>query len=455
MNRLDNTSRIHIVGVGGAGMSALALLLHEMGAAVSGSDAIDSSTMRELRRAGIRVVVGHDAKNLGDATIVTWSPAVGHDNVELTEAARTGRTMLSRGQILAQLAELRRVVGLTGTHGKTTATSMMVHVMRAAGYDCARLLGAPVRGVGANGHWGSDDLVVEVDESYGTFALLAPYALGLLNVEADHLDHYGSLEALDVAFRDLVNRTTGPVVAWADDRGARRVVEGSARNVVLVGTNDEVQWRVCDIEVDRHHSSFWLRGPSEELRVTLGVTGRHNVANAAVVGVLALSVGIPPQEVIEGLENFLGAPRRFEFRGSWRGVDVYEDYAHLPGEIRATLEATRAAGYERIAVVFQPHRVTRTVNLVQDFAGAFDGASRVVVTDIYAAGEANPTGVTGELIVHGIRGAGPDVETVYCASLNDVPARLEPWHDTSDVLLLLGAGDVATVADRLRGGLSR
>ncbi len=449
MNVFAPGTRVHVVGVGGAGMSGLARVLVGAGAVVSGSDLTEAGVLEELRALGVTVEIGHAASNASNAEVVLWSPAVADDNVELVAAREAGATLVSRAQVLAELARERRVIGLTGTHGKTTATSMMVHVMAAAGADAGRLLGADVRGVGANGHWGSGDVVVEVDESYGTFALLAPHALGLLNVEADHLDHYGTLAALESAFAELVERTSGPVVLWGEDAGCRRVARIATRDVVRVGTGDE-PWRVDDVEVTRTQSRFTLHGPDVEWPLLLHVTGVHNVADAAVVAVLAAQLGLSPAAITAGLANFEGAPRRFELRGSWRGVDVYESYAHLPGEIAAILNATRAAGYERITAVFQPHRVTRTLALADDFAPSFDLASRVLVTDIYTAGEPNLSGVSGEVIVRAITSRGA-VEASYCAALDEVPAALESLHDQSDVVVLLGAGDVGSVATRLRG----
>ena len=432
-------------------MSGLTRLLVESGAAVSGSDLADSAVLEQLRALGVSVAVGHDAANGADADVVVWSPAVAKDNIELEAARGRGAVLLSRAEVLAELAERRPMIGLTGTHGKTTATSMMVHVLAADGRDAGRLLGADVLGVGANGHWGSGEVVVEIDESYGTFALVQPRALGLLNVEADHLDHYGTLGALEHAFAALLDRTEGPVVIWDDDDGCRRVATIAQREVVRVGTAPGEPWWVQDVSVTRHGAAFTLHGPEVEFAVTLAVTGVHNVADAAVVAVLALELGVSSESVRRGLASFVGAPRRFELLGSWRGVDVYESYAHLPGEIAAILNATRAAGYERITAVFQPHRVTRTLALKDDFAPSFDLATAVVVTDIYRAGEANPTGVTGEVIAEAIIERGAGVTTTYRASIDDVAEALEALHATSDVVVLLGAGDVASVTKNLRG----
>jgi UDP-N-acetylmuramate--alanine ligase len=449
-------TRVHIVGIGGAGMSGLARLLVEMGARVSGSDAAPSAVLDGLRDAGVEVHVGHDSAHVALAEIITWSPAIARDNVEVVAALRGGATALTRAQMLARLGESSRIIGFTGTHGKTTATSMMAHVMGAADHDCSRLLGADVTGLGPNGHWGDGDLILEVDESYGTFSLLSPYALGLLNVEADHLDHYGSLEMLERAFADLVDRSTGPVVVWNDDVGVRRTVDLVQRDVVRVGTTHDADWRVARMDFERKGAAFDLHGPDSTLEIVLRVIGAHNVANAAVVAVVALQLGVPGQAVTRGLAAFQGAPRRFQFRGSWRGVDVYEDYAHLPGEIAATIEATRSAGYERIGVVFQPHRVTRTLSLADAFATAFDGASYIVITDIYSAGEPNPTGVTGEIVATALGRHHSEMTVEYCERLEDVGDRLDQHHGDLDVVLLLGAGDVAAVlAPSLSGGLEQ
>jgi len=433
-------------------MSGVARLLLEWGCAVSGSDAREGPELDALRGAGVRITVGASASAVDEADVVLFSPAVPLDHVELAAARACGATVVARAELLGELARGWPVVGLTGTHGKTTATSMMVHVLAAAGRDAARLVGAPVLGVGANGHWGPDGLVLEVDESYGSFAALSPAALGVLNVEADHLDHYGTLAVLEVAFADLIERTTGPVVVWGDDEGAARVAAAAARSVVTVATGGG-DWRVDDVALTRRGATFSLVG-SSRLEVMIRVPGAHNVANAAVVGALALELGVERAAVAAGLAAFVGAPRRFQRRGSWRGVDVYEDYAHLPGEVRATLAALRAIGYRRVTAAFQPHRVTRSVALADAFAPAFDEADRVVVTDLYSAGEANPDHVTGEIVADPLRARRGDDRVRYAPDRAALVAALADWHDDSDVLVLLGAGDVADVVTDLEGGLT-
>jgi UDP-N-acetylmuramate--alanine ligase len=224
--------------------------------------------------------------------------------------------------------------------------------------------------------------------------------------------------------------------------------------VIFVGTNADDAWRVSSVELERRGAAFHLDGPHDSFDVTLRVSGAHNVANAAVVAALASSVGISADAIARGLSNFVGAPRRYQYRGSWRGIDVYDDYAHLPGEIAAMLAATQAAGYERVTVVFQPHRVTRTLALATQFASAFDGARHVIVTDIYTAGEENPTGVTGELIAEALQRFDPTLDTLYSSDLSVVSELLEQLSDDSDAILVLGAGDVGSIIDTLLGGVS-
>jgi UDP-N-acetylmuramate--alanine ligase len=331
---------------------------------------------------------------------------------------------------------------------------MMVQVSLAAGRDDGWLVGAPVVGVGANGHWGRGDLIVEVDESYGTFELVEPYALGVTSIEADHLDYYGSLTTLETAFGALVERTRGPVVLWNDDEGVGRVRERVTRGVTRVGTTGDVDWRVSQVQLQRRTSSFVLESASESLSISLRVTGAHNVANAAVVAALARELCIERNDVQIGLSNFVGAPRRYQYRGAWRGVDVYEDYAHLPGEIGATLRTVQAVGYERVTVVFQPHRVTRTLALFEQLAGALDGVNQIVITDLYSAGEGNPDHVTGEIVAQALQRRDAVRSVRYCEHLSDVAGVLEDFAANSDVILVLGAGDVGTIIDSLREELT-
>jgi UDP-N-acetylmuramate--alanine ligase len=437
---------VHIVGIGGAGMSGVARLLVERGCVVSGSDNVASPVTQSLLDAGVTFTAGYDLDGARRADVVLWSPAVAASHPELLAAGEGGALLLERARVLEVLSKIYEVVGITGTHGKTTATSMLAHVFAAASLDPGRLIGAEVRGVGPNGHAGTTgQLLLETDESYGTFAYLEPQALGLLNVEVDHLDFYQSLTALESAFVALAQRVRGPLVIWTDDPGAQRVADALDRAVVRVGTIGDVRWCVEDVVVHRRGASFVLRGP-QTLNLQLSVTGKHNVANAAVVAVVAVELGLSPTAVAKGLATFAGAPRRFEFRGRWRSMDVYEDYAHLPGEIAATVRAARDAGYERVACVFQPHRISRTLAIGDGFASAFDEADEVIVTDIYTAGEPNPQGIDGRRVFDPLHARRGDVVR-YAPSRSDVGVALDAID--ADVLFVLGAGDIAAVIDAL------
>ena len=450
----DSGTRVHVVGVGGAGMSGVARLLVEKGCVVSGCDVANVAVLEELAQLGIRVAYSHDARHVHEAQVVLYSPAIQHDNVEMVAAREQGVALVPRSELLAELAKEQRVIGLTGTHGKTTATSMMVHVLHAAGRDDSRLLGAAVVGIGPNGHFGNGDLILEVDESFGSFTKLRPYALGVLNVEADHLDYYQSLAELERAFAELVERTKGPVVVF-DDPGSRRSIVGASRDVIVVGTNEQSAWQVRDINLARQRAEFAMLTPFGSYDVALRVTGLHNVANAATVAALALAMGVDPLRVVEGLHAFAGVPRRFEYVGTWSDVDVYEDYAHLPSEIRATIAAAKAAGYRRIGVVFQPHRVTRTTSLAEQFAHAFDGCAALIVSDIYDAGEANPFKVTGEIIANVVRATNPGFLTSFAPTFHDVARALGALHEEFDMVVFMGAGDIADVSQLLEGGVVR
>lgn len=443
----DPGQRVHILGVAGAGMSGVARLLVQRGCDVSGSDTSRSPVLDDLADVGVTVVADDDLAASADAAVLLWSPAVSLEHPALAAARTRGARLVTRSELFGELSSLYEVIGVTGTHGKTTATSMLAHVYAAADVDASRLLGAEVRGLGPNGVAGTSPfLLLETDESYGTFAAVAPAALALLNVEADHLDHYGSLSALEAAFVDLVTRVRGPVVVWTDDPGARAVANSTPHPVVTVGS-ESAQWLVTDVILDRRGARFVLRGPVT-LAVSLSVTGHHNVANAATVAVLALTLGLPPTAVATGLQRFRGAPRRFDYLGQWRDMAVYEDYAHLPGEIAATLRAAKDAGFTRVACVFQPHRVTRTLAVGEAFAPAFDEADTVIVTALYDAGEPNPTGVTGEYVAEFLRSRRADVVR-YAPTVADVRRALEDVE--ADALFFVGAGDVAQVATTLEG----
>lgn len=446
---LGGARTIHVVGVGGAGMSGLARLLVDLGHVVTGSDLRDSPTVASLRASGIAVAVGHAAANVGDADLVTSSPAVAGDNVELVAAADRGVRVATRAQVLGALCELREVLAVAGTHGKTTTSAMLTLILVAAGRSPSFLIGADVAGLGANARLGRGaELVMEADESYGTFTLLSPALCGLTNVEADHLDHYGTLDALRGAFAELLSRSKERVVN-ADDPVARELARGLG--AVRVGTTEDCELVVADVRLERAASRFTLRGDLGTVEVRVGAPGRHNVENAAVAAAMALVRGVEPAAIAEALGRFAGVPRRFEFRGVLGGATLVDDYAHLPGEVAAAVATARAGGWHRVVAVFQPHRYTRTSALAGSFAGAFDGVDLVVVTDVYPAGEPPLPGVTGRLVADAIA-AGPRAPEVrYVKDRAALAAFVAPLLGEGDLLLTMGAGDLTTLPDELQG----
>jgi len=445
---LRRPRRVHIVGVGGAGMSGLARLLLALGHDVTGSDVAASSATAALAGIGVRVSIGHDAANLGAADLVTASPAVRYDNVELQAARLAGVQVATRAEVLGALCALRETLAVAGTHGKTTTSSMLALILETAGRAPSWLLGADVAPLGANARLGTgQELVLEADESYGAFARLSPALAAITNIEADHLDHYGSLAALREAFESLLGRADVRLVN-ADDRGAAAV--GRAVGATSVGTAATCDFVVGDVRLERASARFTLRAPAGILEVRVGAPGRHNVQNAAVAAGVALSRGVAPDAIIDALGRFAGVPRRFEFRGEALGATVVDDYAHLPSEVAATVAAAAAGGWPRIVAVFQPHRYTRTAAVADGFAGSFDGAAVVVVTDVFAAGEPPLPGVTGRLIADAVA-SGPDAPPVhYVRDRAGVAAAVAALVRPGDLVLSMGAGDLTTLADELR-----
>jgi len=451
---LSTPTAIHIVGVAGAGMSALALVLAGMGHEVSGSDLRRSAVTERLVRAGVRVEIGHSAAALGSARLVTGSPAIPPGNPELIEAAARGLSIVRRPEMMAALTRLRPTAAVAGTHGKTTTSSMLSLILLSADLDPSYLLGADVSGVGAGARWGEGDvLVMEADESYGAFEHLTPSLTAITNVEADHLDHYGTLASLEEAFVGLLGRTQGSAVVMADDPGAARV--GSAVGALRVGTEGALDALISSIEHGRSSSRFGLSLPGGgDVDLLVGSPGLHNIRNAAVAAVAASELGASTDAIARGLERFAGVPRRFEFRGEARGITFVDDYAHLPAEVEATLAAAAAGGFGRIVAVFQPHRYTRTQNVAAGFAGAFDRADVVIVTDVYSAGEEAIPGVSGRLVADAA-GRGMSAGAVhYVEDRHGVADAVLGLLREGDLCLTLGAGDLTELPDLLMARLS-
>ena len=432
-------------------MSAIASVLAAMGHVVTGSDLKASPVTERLVAQGIPVAIGHAAATVAGADLVTASPAVAPDNVELDAARRRGIVVVRRAEMLAAITATRRTVAVAGTHGKTTTSSMLALILVEAGLAPSFLIGADVGQIGANAVWDSGDLlVVEADESYGTFEVLEPALAVVTNIEADHLDHYGTFETLEAAFEALVARAPLGSVVGADDPSAARV--GARHGAISVGVDSSATYVMEDVELGRSAVAFDLVGPGGRLgRLSVPVPGLHNARNAAVAAVAALQVGAPFEAAAAALARFAGVPRRFEFRGERNGVTFVDDYAHLPSEVRAALAAASAGDWRRVVAVFQPHRYTRTAALADTFAGAFTDADVVVVTDVYSAGEPPVPGVSGALVVEAVRAQSPGARVLYAPTRSDLVAVVAGELRDGDLCLTLGAGDLTELPDELLG----
>lgn len=438
---------VHVVGIGGAGMSGLAVLLAERGHVVSGSDLVDGPVLERLRGLGIDARAGHAAANVGTAALVTASPAVAAGHVELAEARRRGATVASRAEVLGWLTQLRPTLAIAGTHGKTTTTAMAVSALRGLGTDPSFLLGADLPGTQLRARWGGDALLVlEADESYGSFAELAPAVTALANVEADHLDHYGSLEALTEAFADLLHRSRASVVV-ADDPGAAALA--AAAGSATVGEAPGCGYQVSELALRADGLSFDLAGPSGAAAVDLAMPGRHNARNAALALAALDLLGKPLAGSAAAIRGFGGLPRRLEERGELRGVRMVDDYAHLPTEVAAAVSAMAAGSPRRLVVVFQPHRYTRTEAVGEAFATSFAGADHLIVTGLYAAGEAPIPGVDAGLVARAVQATSPGFPVELVEQRSALTARLAELLEPGDLLLTLGAGDLTELPEQL------
>jgi UDP-N-acetylmuramate--alanine ligase len=446
---LSTPCRIHVVGIGGAGMSAIAAVLAAMGHAVSGSDLKGSPGMERLRSLGVRVSVGHDDAHVGDVDAVTISTAIPPTNVEVVAARDRGIPVLRRAEMLAAVAATRRTVAVAGTHGKTTTSSMLALVLVEAGTQPSFIIGGEVNEIGTGAVWDDGEwFVVEADESDGTFVELGAEAVVVTNIEPDHLEHYGGFDGLLAAFRRFLADASGTRVVCADDELAARL--GREAGAVTYGTSDDADYRMVDIEAGRSSVRFGVvHGGTVLGDMALPVPGLHNARNACGALATGLELGVSFEDGARALARYGGVARRFQFRGERDGVTFVDDYAHLPTEVRAALAAARDGGWRRVVAAFQPHRFSRTAALWQDFADAFVDADLVVVTDIYASGEAPRPGVSGKLIVNAVLDAHPVSRVAYLPARHDLAPYLRRVLRPGDVCLTLGAGDLTSLPEEL------
>ena len=447
--------RYHVVGIGGAGMSAIATALVGLGHSVTGSDLKDSPVVERARALGIHVSIGHSPENLGDADALAVSTAIPGTNVELVEAERRGLKVLSRAQILAGICATRSTAAVAGSHGKTTTSSMLALILRHAGWRPSFIIGGDLNEVGSGAVWEDGEwLVVEADESDGTFLHLPCKAAILTSVEPDHLEHWGGVDQLIDGFRRFLAGVEGPKVVCVDDDGAAALA--TELGATTYGTTSGADLLVGEVELDASSARFHARlREGETHTVHLPVPGLHNVMNAAGAMAMAMELGVSGADVVAALARFGGVARRMEFRGMRDGITFIDDYAHLPGEVESAIAAARAGKWSRVIVVFQPHRFSRTAALASSFARAFDDADVAVVTDIYPSGEEPRPGVSGKLVVDAVsagaggptRGArgGRQPKIVWLPSRLDVVEWLCRELRAGDLCLTLGAGDLTTL----------
>jgi UDP-N-acetylmuramate--alanine ligase len=451
---------LHFTGIGGIGMSGIAEVLLNLGYQISGSDVKLSPITERLEQMGAKVFEGHQASNVGEARALVVSSAVDEQNPEVLEARRMQIPVIPRGELLAELMRLKYGIAVAGSHGKTTTTSMTATILNYAGLDPTVVVGGRVGTMGGSnarvGH--SDFLVVESDESDGSFLKLAPIIAVVTNIDREHLDHYPSLDAIRSAFIEFVNKIPfyGAAIVCLDDPNVQGVLPEIRRRTITYGTTSQADIEAIDIGCGHFASDFGLRYRSTDLgRFHLGIPGRHNVLNAMAAIAVAMELEVKPDTIREALATFSGVDRRFQVRGQEAGITVVDDYGHHPTEIRATLDGARLCGFRRVHVLFQPHRYSRTFHLMDEFARSFHQADNLFVMDIYAASEKPIEGVSAESLVERIRQFGHRAVEHVGTIDRGVDALLNVAGE-GDLVLTLGAGSVwqagEKVLARLREG---
>ncbi len=437
---------VHIVGAGGAGMSGLAKLLRQLGRTVTGSDLKPGRMLDALADVGVETWIGHQPERAAAASLVVCSSAVPERDPELVAARKAGVDVWQRPKLLAALTLANPAIGCAGTHGKTTSSALTVTALTGTGNDPSYLVGGEMLGFNTGAHAGAGNaFVLEADEAFGTFRHLSLSSMLVTNIEADHLDHYGTVAAVEDAFSQVASAVDGPVVGCIDDAGVRRLMQRV--DVVTYGRHPSARWNIADLRHEGGGVRFTLAGPDVDAEVRLRKPGNHLASNAA--GVLAL-LGENGHDVVaaaEALESFAGVRRRYEIRSENAGITVVDDYAHHPTEVAATIEAATLGTRGKVIAVFQPHRYSRTADLGVDFGAPLASADEVVITDVYAAGEVPMIGVSGRIVAVAAEAAGASV--TYVPHIRDAVPVVDALASEGDTVLLLGAGDIGSIAPDL------
>ena len=450
---LQKKHKIHFVGIGGIGMSGIAEVLLNLGYVVSGSDLHESDATRRLRSLGAHLFVGHQEENLsGNPSVVVISTAVKYSNPEVLEARRRHIPVIPRAEMLAELMRMKYGVAVAGSHGKTTTTSLIAAVLSTAGLDPTMVIGGRVHMFGTNAKLGEGEiLVAEADESDGSFLLLSPTITVVTNIDKEHLDFHQTMERLNESFLTFINKVPfyGLAVLCIDDANVRGLSAKVRKRFTTYGLSAEAEFSARDLKMSSDGVEFTVLQDGKSLgKLRLKLPGRHSATNALAAVAVASELEIPFAHVVEAMAAFSGIHRRFELKGEPNGIMVIDDYGHHPAEIRATVGAIRDSWNRPLTVFFQPHRFTRTRDLFDEFLTAFEGADRLVLTEIYPAGEDPIAGVTGEALYQAIKRKGHlDVE--FVADKNQIVRRVAGKLNRGDIALTLGAGDIYKVGEAL------
>ena len=460
MDRMRRINTVHFVGIGGSGMSGIAEVMLSLGYDVQGSDLRNNAQTRRLSGLGAKIIIGHEAGNVRGADAVVVSSAVSHSNPEVVEAQERRLPVVQRAEMLAELMRFRYSIAVAGTHGKTTTTSLVASLLAEGGLDPTYVIGGRLKSSDSNARLGQGKyLVAEADESDASFMHLQPMIAIVTNIDADHMSTYeGDLEKLHASFIGFLHNLPfyGLAIMCTDDAGVNAVIDKAGRSVVTYGINDDADLRAENIVFDASVTRFTaVRKNGDTVDVKLGLPGMHNVRNALAAIAVADELGISNADVARALENFQGIDRRFQALGEietgGRKLMLVDDYGHHPTEIEATLQAARAGWPgKRIVLVFQPHRYTRTHDLLDDFAAVTSTADVLVLLEVYAAGEEPIAGADGRSIARAVRSRG-SLEPVFVESLDELPAVLRDLVEDGDLVLTMGAGDIGAFAAQLPG----
>jgi UDP-N-acetylmuramate--alanine ligase len=448
-----NFQRIHLVGIGGIGMSGIAEVLLTLGYSVSGSDLKPSNITERLQNLGATIYEGHKAANADGAHVVVTSSAVKPDNPEVVESHKLKIPVIPRAEMLAELMRLKYGIAVAGAHGKTTTTSMVASVLAAAHLDPTFVVGGRVNQAGTTAKLGKGEyFVVEADESDRSFLMLAPVVAVVTTIDREHLDQYSSLEDIQGAFLEFVNRVPfyGAAILCIDEPNVQAIIPSIKRPIITYGTSSQADLVISDVKLEGLESEFRLTYKGDDLGLfhLSHPPGIHNVRNAAAAAAVALYLNVGSDLIREGLAKFAGVGRRFDIKGVVNNITVVDDYGHHPAEIRATLEAARGCKFNRLLVLFQPHRFTRTQHLWGEFCRGFNQADVLVLTDIYAASEAPIPGVTSEALANAIRNAGHK-NVHYFRSMQEGIEFLLRQANAGDAILTIGAGNVSRASNEL------